>query len=174
MDRRRHARTPVNINAMLIGQTTVPKGCRVRNVSQQGMLLQCEPDGRLLTFSKGDKVEIHLTVQYAGEKKSLTIPSSVRHVNEAYIYVEFQHPDLKLVELIESYRVRNWRPRSVMSSRNLPAPGQRRSLTPGQPCRLTHDRCRRKRNPTSDSTMDCSPWYSSFASSPADIFTQPV
>lgn len=105
MDRRRHARTPVNINAMLIGQTTVPKGCRVRNVSQQGMLLQCEPDGRLLTFSKGDKVEIHLTVQYAGEKKSLTIPSSVRHVNEAYIYVEFQHPDLKLVELIESYRV---------------------------------------------------------------------
>ena len=105
MERRRHARTPVNINAMLIGQTTVPKGCRVRNVSQQGMLLQCEPDGRLLTFSKGDKVEIHLTVQYAGEKKSLTIPSSVRHVNEAYIYVEFQHPDLKLVELIESYRV---------------------------------------------------------------------
>ena len=95
----------MNINAMLIGQKTVPKGCRVRNVSQQGMLLQCEPDGRLLTFSKGDKVEIHLAVGYAGEKKSLTIPSSVRHVNEAYIYVEFQHPDLKLVELIESYRV---------------------------------------------------------------------
>jgi len=89
---------------MLIGQKTVPKGCRVRNVSQQGMLLQCKPDGRLLTFNKGDKVEIHLKVQYAGEKKSLTIPSSVRHVNEAYIYVEFQHPDLKLVELIESYR----------------------------------------------------------------------
>ena len=105
MDRRRHARTPVDINAMLIGQKTVPKGCRVRNVSQQGMLLQCEPDGRLLTFSKGDNVEVHLTVEYAGEKKSLTIPSSVRHVNEAYIYVEFQHPDLKLVELIESYRI---------------------------------------------------------------------
>lgn len=104
MERRRHARTPVDLNAMLIGQKTVPKGCRVRNVSQQGMLLQCEPDGRLLTFSKGDKVEIHLTVGYADEKKSLTIPSSVRHVNEAYIYVEFQHPDLKLVELIESYR----------------------------------------------------------------------
>lgn len=105
MERRRHARTPVNINAMLIGQKTVPKGCRVRNVSQQGMLLQCEPDGRLLTFSKGDKVEIHLSVEYAGEKKAFTIPSSVRHVNEAYIYVEFQHPDLKLVELIESYRI---------------------------------------------------------------------
>jgi hypothetical protein len=88
---------------MLIGQKTTPKGCRVKNISQQGMLLQCEPDGRLLTFSKGDKVDIHLTVQYAGEKKSLTIPSRVRHVNEAYIYVEFQHPDLKLVELIESY-----------------------------------------------------------------------
>lgn len=95
----------MNLNAMLIGQKTVPKGCRVRNVSQQGMLLQCEPDGRLLTFSKGDKVEIHLTVEYAGEKKSLTVPSSVRHVNEAYIYVEFQHTDLKLVELIESYRI---------------------------------------------------------------------
>lgn len=103
MERRLHARAPTNINAMLIGQKTTPKGCRVKNISQQGMLLQCEPDGRLLTFSKGDKVDIHLTVQYAGEKKSLTIPSRVRHVNEAYIYVEFQHPDLKLVELIESY-----------------------------------------------------------------------
>ena len=105
MDRRRHARTPANINAMLIGEKTVPKGCRVRNVSQQGMLLQCEPDGRLLTFSKGDTVEIHLSIEHAGEQQTLTIPSNVRHVNESHIYVEFHRPDPKLVELIESYRV---------------------------------------------------------------------
>jgi hypothetical protein len=98
MERRRHARTPVNINAMLIGQKTVPKGCRVRNVSQQGMLLQCEPDGRLLTFSKGDKVEIHLSVEYAGEKKSLSSPTG-------------------------SVRRTNWKPQLIMETTELRGPG---------------------------------------------------
>ena len=54
MERRRQARTPVNINALLIGEKTVPKGCRVINVSQHGMMLYCDADGRLATFKAGD------------------------------------------------------------------------------------------------------------------------
>jgi hypothetical protein len=105
MERRRHARTPVNINALLIGEKTVPKGCRIINVSQQGMLLYCEADGRLSTFNDGDTVDIHLTVQHAGEQKKLTIPATVRHVGENSVDVEFPHPDPILMDLIESYRV---------------------------------------------------------------------
>lgn len=105
MERRRQARTPVNINALLIGEKTVPKGCRVINVSQHGMMLYCDADGRLATFKAGDNVDIHLTVQHAGEQKKLTIPSHVRHVAENSVDVEFHHPDAILMDLIESYRV---------------------------------------------------------------------
>jgi len=105
MERRRHARTPVNINALLIGEKTVPKGCRIINVSQQGMLLYCDADGRLSTFNDGDTVDIHLTVQHAGEQKKLTVPAIVRHVAENSVDVEFFHPDPILMDLIESYRI---------------------------------------------------------------------
>lgn len=107
MERRRQARTPVNINALLIGEKTVPKGCRVINVSQHGMLLYCEADGRLSTFNDGDTVDVHLTVQHAGEQKKLTIPACVRHVAENSVDVEFLHSDPVLMDLIESYRVSN-------------------------------------------------------------------
>jgi len=105
MERRRQARTPVNINALLIGEKTVPKGCRVMNVSESGMLLHCDADGRLLTFKSGDTVEVHLTVQHEGKQKKLTIPSCVRHVAANSVDVEFNQPDPLLTELIESYRV---------------------------------------------------------------------
>jgi hypothetical protein len=104
-DRRRQTRTPVDINALLIGEKTVPRGCRVINVSQYGMLLYCEADGRLSTFNDGDNVDIHLTVQHAGKQKKLTIPSYVRRVADNSVDVEFHHPDPILMDLIESYRV---------------------------------------------------------------------
>ena len=93
------------MNALLIGAKTIPKGCRVLHVSSHGMLLHCEPDGRPRTFSDGDSVDIHLTVQHNGEQKKLTIPAHVRHVAENSLDVEFQHPDPVLLDLIESYRV---------------------------------------------------------------------
>ncbi|MEZ5540774.1 MAG: PilZ domain-containing protein [Pseudomonadota bacterium] len=104
MERRRQARTPVNINALVIGEKTVPKGCRVMNVSQNGMQLQCHADGRLLTFKEGDSVDVHLTIQHEGKQKKLTIPSWVRHVAANTIDVEFHKPDPPLVDLIETYR----------------------------------------------------------------------
>lgn len=95
---------PVNLNALLIGEKTIPKGCRVMHVSSHGMLLHCEPDGRPRTFNDGDSVDIHLTVQHNGEQKKLTIPSHVRHVAENSLDVEFHNPDPVLLDLIESYR----------------------------------------------------------------------
>jgi len=105
MERRHQARTPVNLNALLIGEKTVPKGCRVIDVSQNGMQLHCEPDGRLLTFKDGDNVDVQLTVQQDGKQRKFTIPSWVRHVAANSVDVEFHHPDPLLVDLIESYRV---------------------------------------------------------------------
>lgn len=104
MEQRSESETPVNLNALLIGEKTVPKGCRVMHVSSHGMLLHCEPDGRPRTFKDGDSLDIHLTVQHNGEQKKLTIPSHVRHVAENSLDVEFQHPDPVLLDLIESYR----------------------------------------------------------------------
>jgi hypothetical protein len=99
------ARTHTDLDAMLIGQKSVPKGCRVLNVSPQGMMLQCEPDGRLLTFRDSDLVDIHLTVQRGGSRKKFAIPAIVNRVDIKSIDVVFQHPNSELLKLIEAYRV---------------------------------------------------------------------
>ena len=98
-----HARTP-KLNALLIGKRTVPSGCRVLNVSQQGMSLQCDPDGRLLTFISGDTVDIYLSVQHTNGHNKFTIPAIVSHVDESTIDVVFHCTDTELAGLIESYR----------------------------------------------------------------------
>jgi len=105
MERVRHARIPVHLNAVLIGEKTVPKGCKVRNVSNQGLLLQCDADGRILTFRDGDHVDIHLLFHRPDGTKYQTIAANVRHVDANGIGVEFCQPDAGLVKLIESYRV---------------------------------------------------------------------
>jgi len=102
---KQHARTHTDLDAMLIGQKTVPKGCRVLNVSPQGMMLQCEPDGRLLTFRDADLVDIHLTVQHGGGRKKFAIPAIVNRVDIKSIDVDFKHPNSELLKLIEAYRI---------------------------------------------------------------------
>jgi hypothetical protein len=104
MERKLQAEKPVKLNALLIGEKTVPKGCRVMNVGQNGMQLQCDDDGRLLTFNDGDSVDVQLTIQHDGKHKKLAIPSWVRNVTANTIEVEFHQPDPLLVDLIESYR----------------------------------------------------------------------
>jgi hypothetical protein len=98
-----HARTP-KLNALLIGKRTVPSGCRVLNVSQQGMSLRCDPDGRLLTFISGDTVDIYLSVQHTNGHNKFTIPAIVSHADESTIDVVFHCTDPELAGLIESYR----------------------------------------------------------------------
>ena len=96
-------KTP-KLNALLIGKRTVPSGCRVLNASQQGMSLQCDPDGRLLTFVNGDAVDIYLSVQHTSGHNKFTIPAIVSHVDASTIDVVFHCTDPELAGLIESYR----------------------------------------------------------------------
>ncbi len=51
------------------------------NVSQNGMQLKCDADGRLLTFKDGDSVDVHLTIKHEGKTRKIAIPSWVRHVD---------------------------------------------------------------------------------------------
>jgi hypothetical protein len=105
MEQVRHARIPVHLNAVLIGEKTVPKGCKVRNVSKHGLLLQCDADGRIQTFRDSDHVDIHLLFHRPDGTKYQTITATVRHVDANGIGVEFCQPDAELVKLIESYRI---------------------------------------------------------------------
>jgi PilZ domain/SPOR domain len=105
MEQVRHARIPVNLNAVLIGEKTVPKGCKVINVSNQGMLLQCDADGRIQTFREGGHVDIHLLFKQPDGTKYLTVSATVRHVDANGIGVEFCQPDTELIRLIESHRI---------------------------------------------------------------------
>jgi len=104
MERRQHAQKSVNFEATLIGKRTVPKGCHVLNVSQQGMSLQCEPDGRLLTFNKGDSVVIYLLARNTDGHNKFSIPAVVSNVNENTVDVVFHSTNVRLAVLIDSYR----------------------------------------------------------------------
>jgi hypothetical protein len=102
---KQQARTHADLDAMLIKQKKAPRGCRVLNVSPQGMMLECEPDGRLLIFRDSDLVDIHLTVQHGGGRKEFAIPAIVNRVDIKSLDVVFQHPNSELLKLIEAYRI---------------------------------------------------------------------
>lgn len=104
MERRHHNRIPVELNAVLIGEKTVPKGCKVSNLSQQGILLECVPDGRVSTFQKGNIVNVHLLFQQSGGCKYLTKTADVKHADEYRVGVEFHQPDSNLIEFIKPCR----------------------------------------------------------------------
>lgn len=98
-----HAKIP-KLNALLIGKRTLPGACRVLHVSQQGMSLQCDPEGRLLTFNSGDSVDIYLSVQHANGYNKFTIPALVSHIDESTVDLVFSSTSPELAGLIESYR----------------------------------------------------------------------
>lgn len=129
MEQVRHARIPVNLNAVLIGEKTVPKGCKVRNVSNQGLLLQCDADGRIQTFRDGDHVDIHLLFQRPDGTKYRTISATVRHVDANGIGVEFSQPDMELIRLIESYRVDDTQNLKATIAHRVKVPGPGRPAT---------------------------------------------
>jgi hypothetical protein len=103
MERRQHTRIPVNVNAVLLDKETLPRGCRVRDVSHRGMLLHWGAGKQMPSFSEGDTVEIRLSLRRRTDRRqSLSIPAVVRRVNQDSIGVEFQRLAPELVELIAS------------------------------------------------------------------------
>jgi len=105
MERRNHARVAVNLKAALLDDQAMPVGCRVRDVSKGGMLLQHEHCDKATTFHEGDTVEVRLSIRQADERKLIPLTMTVRRVEENGIGVEFLQPQSQLMPLVEPYRL---------------------------------------------------------------------
>jgi hypothetical protein len=69
------------------------------------MLLQYEYDGNAATFTDGDPVTVRLSLRQDGERKVVTLPSTVRRVDQNGIGVEFQRRETELLELLKPCRL---------------------------------------------------------------------
>jgi hypothetical protein len=105
MERRRDERISVSLKAALLNDRTLPRGCRVRDFSQRGMLLQYDYDGNDSGFDNGDTVAVRLSLRQADERKVVTLPATVRRVEQNGIGVEFEQPEARLLELLEPWRL---------------------------------------------------------------------
>ncbi len=106
MERRNHARVAVNLQAALLDDAQpMPMGCRVRDVSKGGMLLQHEHSDKATTFHAGDKVEVRLSIRQADERKTIPLSTTIKHVEENGIGVEFLQPQSQLMTLVDPYRL---------------------------------------------------------------------
>ncbi|GMQ89018.1 MAG: hypothetical protein BMS9Abin09_0463 [Gammaproteobacteria bacterium] len=105
MERRNHARIAVNLKAALLDDQAMPMACRVRDVSKGGMLLQHERHDNATTFHQGDTVKVRLSLRQADESKVLPLSTTVTHVEENSIGVEFLQPQSQLMNLVEPYRL---------------------------------------------------------------------
>jgi len=105
MERRRDERISVSLKAALLSDRTLPRGCRVRDFSQRGMLLQYDYGGNDTTFNDGDTVTVRLSLRQADERKVVTLAATVRRVEQNGIGVEFQQREARLLELLEPWRL---------------------------------------------------------------------
>lgn len=105
MERRNHARVAVNITAALLDEQAMPMGCRVRDVSKGGMLLQHEPHNKTAIFHEGDTVKVRLSLKQEDERKVIPLSTTVKRVQDNGIGVEFVQPQSQLMELVEPYRL---------------------------------------------------------------------
>jgi len=104
-ERRRSERNEVSVEALLLRGDKIPRGCRVREFSPNGMQLQWGADGWRSDLAEGDTVRIHLSVQHSDRREMLAIPAIVKRTGERWVGVEFQEPQPMLPGLLERYRV---------------------------------------------------------------------
>jgi cell division septation protein DedD len=105
MERRNHERFAVSLKAALLRDQAMPVGCRVRDVSKSGMLLQYEHQDPTRLFNEGDSVEVRLSLKQGEGRKVIPLPMTVRRVEENGIGAEFLHPQWNLMKLLEPYRL---------------------------------------------------------------------
>lgn len=103
MERRNHERAAVNLKAALLVDQAMPIGCRIRDVSSGGMLLQYESNDKAKTFHKGDTVVVRVSLKQDDERKVIPFSMTVRRVEENGIGVEFLQPQSQLMMLVEPY-----------------------------------------------------------------------
>jgi cell division septation protein DedD len=105
MERRNHARVALNLKAALLVDQAMPMGCRIRDVSSGGMLLQYEHYDKSTTFHEGDTVEVRVSLKQGDERKVIPLSMTVRRVEENGIGTEFLQPQSQLMMLVEPYRL---------------------------------------------------------------------
>jgi len=104
MERRRYERIAVNLNVALLDERAMPRGCRVRDVSQGGMLLQFEHPGGA-SYTAGNGVRVRISVKEHDERRVLLLPAAIRRVEENGMGVEFSKPQAELMQLLEPYQL---------------------------------------------------------------------
>jgi len=105
MEQRRYARIAVNLNVALIDDRTMPRGCRVRDVSQGGMLLQFEPVTSGEPYEPGQAVKVRASVKDGEQRRVLLLPATIRRVEDKAVGVEFLKPEAELMQLLEPYQL---------------------------------------------------------------------
>jgi cell division septation protein DedD len=105
MERRKHNRVAVNLNAALVSDRVLPIGCRVRNVSVDGMMLEYYSDGTTTSLNHNDSVEVRVSLKQNTERKVIHLPMTVRRSEEDGIAAEFPESQPQLMSLVEPYRL---------------------------------------------------------------------
>jgi cell division septation protein DedD len=105
MERRRYPRIAVNLNVALLDNRAMPRGCRVRDVSQSGMLLQFEHPVSSGTFETGNAVKVRVSLREGEDRTVLLLPATVRRAEDKGLGVEFDKPAAELMQLVEPYQL---------------------------------------------------------------------
>lgn len=104
-ERRHQKRTEVSANALLLSGDKIPLGCRMHDVSPNGMQLQWGAHDWAPDFGEGEPVDIHISLRQSDGRKKLVKPAIVKWVGDGHVGVEFEHPEPTLLTLLDSYRV---------------------------------------------------------------------
>jgi hypothetical protein len=126
MERRRFERVAVNFNVALLDERAMPRGCRVRDVSAGGMLLQFHHAANGASYTPGGAVQIRLSVKQGERRHTLLLPAAVRRVEENGLGVEFTETREPLMELLEPYqldRQQEAAPAAAVVGADGPSPG---------------------------------------------------
>lgn len=104
-ERRHQKRTEASVNALLLSGDKIPLGCRTHDVSPNGMQLQWGAHDWSPDFGEGEPVDIHISLRQSEGRKKLVKPAIVKWVGDGHVGVEFEHPEPRLLTLLDSYRV---------------------------------------------------------------------
>jgi hypothetical protein len=105
MERRRYERIAVNLNVALLDDRAMPRGCRVRDVSQAGMLLQFEHPGSATPYNIGDLVKVRVSLKDGTERTVLVLPATITRSEEKGLGIAFLKPAIELMQLLEPYQL---------------------------------------------------------------------
>lgn len=80
----------------------MPRSCRVRDISEFGMLLQYH-SGSSTRFAPGHAVKVRLSLKENDARNVQLIPAQIRRIEDKGIAVEFNAPQTQLVKAVEPW-----------------------------------------------------------------------